>query len=601
MTARTRAAMKTQSTSLIDKTGSGGTSGADIESLQHDIADSATFPEDLATVATTGAYGDLSGAPTIPAELADLSDVDDTVGSPSDGDILVYRSAGTDWVLEAKPAAGSNPAIGDITDWPAGVTATEVGYLDGATSALQTQIDAKPAISSGAGAPASTPGKVGDIYVDTTGDDVYGAAGTASSADWVLLNDGAGGGSGDMLAATYDPAGIAEQVVGLTATQTLTNKTLTQPTFTFKHNTGTKATGEGVAEWDPTTNTLTIGNGSAATTILSSLHYSGDITVSSTGVATIAAGAVEFAMLDGAAVVTAAETIAANDNDTTIPTSAAVKAYADSVGSGDVTKVGTPVANRMAYWTGDGSLGHETGFTYDPSTDTLTVDKIVVTTGQLSNPGADRITGWDNSANAGAGSTAYFTPTGGIEISGTDVQIAAAYRVPGKQHLPIPAIAMTSRTTNGAARGTYETATNKVMRETLDFDSATEEFAQFAIQMPKNWDEGTVIAQAVWSHGSTTTNFGVAFGFSAVALANDDAADTAFGTEVVVTDTGGTTDDIYVTAESAAITVAGSPGAEEWVVFQVARKVANAADTMAVDARLIAVKIHYTVDAANVS
>jgi hypothetical protein len=42
-------------------------------------------------------------------------DLDSTVSTPSDGDILVYRSAGSDWVLEAKPV-GSNPAINDITD-----------------------------------------------------------------------------------------------------------------------------------------------------------------------------------------------------------------------------------------------------------------------------------------------------------------------------------------------------------------------------------------------------------------------------------------------------------------------------------------------------
>ena len=41
----------------------------------------------------------------------------------------------------------------------------------------------------------------------------------------------AGAGSGDMLVATYDGAGISQQVVGLTATQTLTNKTLTSPTI----------------------------------------------------------------------------------------------------------------------------------------------------------------------------------------------------------------------------------------------------------------------------------------------------------------------------------------------------------------------------------
>ena len=43
---------------------------------------------------------------------------------------------------------------------------------------------------------------------------------------------GGGSGSGDMLASTYDPAGVSEQLVGRTPIQTLTNKTLTSPTLT---------------------------------------------------------------------------------------------------------------------------------------------------------------------------------------------------------------------------------------------------------------------------------------------------------------------------------------------------------------------------------
>lgn len=46
-------------------------------------------------------------------------------------------------------------------------------------------------------------------------------------------------GGGGMLASTYDPANIAQQVVGTTATQTLTNKTLTTPTIASITNTGT--------------------------------------------------------------------------------------------------------------------------------------------------------------------------------------------------------------------------------------------------------------------------------------------------------------------------------------------------------------------------
>ncbi len=115
--------------------------------------------------------------------------------------------------------------------------------------------------------------------------------------------------------------------------------------------------------------------------------------------------------------------------------------------------------------------------------------------------------------------------------------------------------------------------------------------------MPKGWNEGTLIFQAVWSHPSTTTNFGVVFFMQAVAFANSDALDTAFGTAVSVTDTGGTTDDIFISPESAAITVAGSPGAEEYVVFQIYRDVSDGSDTMAVDARLHGVRVHYTTDA----
>jgi hypothetical protein len=48
-----------------------------------------------------------------------------------------------------------------------------------------------------------------------------------------------GGGSGEMLASTYDPANVSEQLVGLTATQTLTNKTLTAPVISSIVNTGT--------------------------------------------------------------------------------------------------------------------------------------------------------------------------------------------------------------------------------------------------------------------------------------------------------------------------------------------------------------------------
>lgn len=108
--------------------------------------------------------------------LSDLTDVDASVAAPSDGDIMVYRDAGGDFVLEAKPAAGSNPAIGDISDWPTGVDATEVEYLNGVTGPLQAQVDAKQsALSEGVfvdGDKIKLDGIEADATADQTGAEI---------------------------------------------------------------------------------------------------------------------------------------------------------------------------------------------------------------------------------------------------------------------------------------------------------------------------------------------------------------------------------------------------------------------------------------------
>lgn len=126
----------------------------------------------------------------------------------------------------------------------------------------------------------------------------------------------------------------------------------------------------------------------------------------------------------------------------------------------------------------------------------------------------------------------------------------------------------------------------------LPFDATTKEHCEFAVQMPKNWDRGTVQAAAVWRHEATTTNFQVRFGCAAVAIGDDDAGAVNFGTAQEVTDTGGTTADLYFTAKVPAITIAGSPASEDMVFFDFYRDPAHAADTMAIDAELVGVKIY---------
>jgi hypothetical protein len=166
----------------------------------------------------------------------------------------------------------------------------------------------------------------------------------------------------------------------------------------------------------------------------------------------------------------------------------------------------------------------------------------------------------------------------------------------GKQTIWIPAGAMKSRTTNGAATGTLEMTTNKNMFVTLDFDTTTQEFAQFEVFFPKSWDLGTVTFEPVWSHASTATNFGVVWALQGVARSNDDAGDVAFGTEQTSTDTGGTTNDIYIGPVSSAITIGGTPAAGDTVQFQIKRNPSDGSDTLAVDARLHGIRLVYTIN-----
>lgn len=193
----------------------------------------------------------------------------------------------------------------------------------------------------------------------------------------------------------------------------------------------------------------------------------------------------------------------------------------------------------------------------------------------------------------------------GLGTAATKATGAGSSNVPlgsdifGKHTIWIPAGAMTPRTTSGAASGTTELATNKVMAKTLDFDWTVDEFAQFAVRMPKSWNEGTVTAIFVWSHASGATAYSCVWGIQGRAFSDTDALDAAFGTAVTVTDSGGTADTSYHSAESGAMTIAGPPAAGDMVLFQVYRDADNGSDTLDKDARLHGVVLFYTVDAHN--
>ena len=176
---------------------------------------------------------------------------------------------------------------------------------------------------------------------------------------------------------------------------------------------------------------------------------------------------------------------------------------------------------------------------------------------------------------------------------------AGTLKQAGKETMWVPAAAMYGATTNPADAQQVETTAVRPDMKVLDFDASTDEFAQFSVAFPKSWNEGTITYQVYWTPASTNTGDCI-FGLQGVSCGDNDTIDVAYGTAINVTDAGiGTVEDQQVSAESSAVTIAGSPAVDQLTYFQLFRDANAGGDTFSADARVLGIKIFFTTDAAN--
>jgi hypothetical protein len=204
--------------------------------------------------------------------------------------------------------------------------------------------------------------------------------------------------------------------------------------------------------------------------------------------------------------------------------------------------------------------------------------------------GADDFQFTANDFSVLSGSTLNIDSGGTIACAGT---LSTGFV--GKQTMWVPATAMNPTVSNGCSAITaVETTSGRPDLQVLDFDKDSDEFAQFSVAFPKAWNAGTVTFQVYWAGIAATSD--VDWMVDAVAVSNNTTIDVAYGTAVVVTDNAqGAVEELNVSAESGAVTIAGSPGDDEVVFFRIGRDVSG--DAMAGDARLLGVKIFFTTDA----
>ena len=177
-------------------------------------------------------------------------------------------------------------------------------------------------------------------------------------------------------------------------------------------------------------------------------------------------------------------------------------------------------------------------------------------------------------------------------------KLAFTAKEAGKESIWVPANAMYPNSTNGCAAIAQTELGNGPELKTLDFDKDSDEFAQFAVAFPKSWNEGTITFQVFFTGNSTNTG-DVVWTLAGTALADNGSLNTAFGTADATTGKAhsGTANDLDVTAESGAVTIAGSPSTDEFVFFEIKRDVSE--DNFSADAKLLGVKLFFTTDAGN--
>ena len=289
----------------------------------------------------------------------------------------------------------------------------------------------------------------------------------------------------------------------------------------------------------------------------------------------------EFTIANAAT--SAGPTLSSTGGDTNIDINITPKGTGDVVLAGDTVKVGDSGAAATLTSNGAGTLTVTTGGAAD----------LVMSTNSGTNSGTITIT---DAANGDI----TIAPNGTGVAKAVDAGDATgAIKIAGKETLWVPSSAMYGATTNPADAQQVETTATRPDMKVLDFDASTDEFAQFSIAMPKSWNEGTLTYQVYWTPGSTNTGDCI-FGLQAVACADNDTIDVAYGTAVTVTDAGiGTVEDQQISSESGAVTVAGSPAAGELTYFQLFRDANAGGDTFSADARVLGVKIFFTTDAAN--
>lgn len=143
------------------------------------------------------------------------------------------------------------------------------------------------------------------------------------------------------------------------------------------------------------------------------------------------------------------------------------------------------------------------------------------------------------------------------------------------------------------------TGVNKIPYASIDFDQATQENVAWTISGPKSADEAiTLTFKYRWTATAGVAAQGVVFGLSATGYGDGDPIDLAPTAAIKVTDNLTATGDVQISPVSAAVTVKNWAEGDT-ITFLFSRFPGDAGDTLAADAKIVAVDVFLTVNKSN--
>jgi hypothetical protein len=556
--------------------GGGGTVTAVSGTAPIAVATGTTTPVVSIAAATTGAPGSMSAA--------DKLKLDGVAANATANVGTVTSTTGT---APIQVATGTSTPVVSIT----AATTAAAGSMSGAD---KTKLDG---VAPGATA-NSTDAQLRDRSTHTgtqpgsTVTGAYTAAGLTMAAARLLGRNTAGTGaaeeivlgtnlsfSGTTLNATGGGASNLDSLTDVTITTPATNQVL-QYNGSQWINAAVQGGGGGtVTQVDggagmtgsvTTTGALAVGAGTGITVAADSVSV--DRTVVDTWYATAAQGTLAGTAVQS--VVGTAPITAAGTTTRTVGINAASGSNPGSMSSADFTKLGGIATGATANDT-DANLKNRANHTGTQAGSTITGPY----TGAGLTLATARILG---RTSASTGAVEEITIGAGLLLSAGSLIATGGGGSSDGPPIHIDASEFIPRTTNGCGIDSQETATNRINRDLLTFDSAAAEFAQAWFPWPAGW----ATAKVTYYWNLTSATGACVWSARIRVFTSGDANDSAFGTAVTVTDTVSSANSCSQSAASAAITPSGTVTAGKLACLEISRDATNGSDTLAVDAFL---------------